>query len=69
MPSSPPLPATPSLPLARLLAHTADAVQAVQEGHSLTEVLARVAASARGGTQALAFHVLRWLAVRRRCAP
>jgi 16S rRNA (cytosine967-C5)-methyltransferase len=50
-----------SLPLARLLDHTADAVQAVRAGKSLTDVLARVPAEARGGTQALSFHVLRWL--------
>lgn len=57
-PNSPP-PAGP--PLARLLAHTADAVQAVRAGRSLTDVLAAVPADARPGTQALAFHVLRWL--------
>jgi 16S rRNA (cytosine967-C5)-methyltransferase len=33
--------ATPSQPLARLLEHTADAVQAVRGGKSLTDVLAR----------------------------
>ncbi|HEY0857888.1 MAG TPA: 16S rRNA (cytosine(967)-C(5))-methyltransferase RsmB, partial [Albitalea sp.] len=52
---------TPSLPLARLLQHTADAVQAVRAGHSLNDVLARCPAAARPGTQALSFHVLRWL--------
>ena len=53
--------ATPSLPLARLLAHTADAVQAVRAGQSLNDALARCPADARPGTQALSFHVLRWL--------
>ena len=50
-----------SLPLARLLGSTADAVQAVQAGRSLNDVLARTPAEARPGTQALSFHVLRWL--------
>lgn len=50
-----------ALPLARLLDHAADAVQAVRGGQSLTEVLSRVPPDARGGTQALAFHALRWL--------
>lgn len=62
-----------ALPLARLLNHTADAVQAVRAGQSLTEALARCPAEARPGTQALAFHVLRWLgsaqAVRARLVP
>lgn len=53
--------ASPPLPLARLLAHAADAVQAVRQGRSLTDALARVPAEARPGTQALAFHALRWL--------
>jgi 16S rRNA (cytosine967-C5)-methyltransferase len=52
---------TVSLPLARLLAHTADAVQAVRAGRSLNDALARCPADARPGTQALSFHVLRWL--------
>lgn len=51
----------PSLALSRLLDHTADAVQAVRSGQSLTDVLARVPADARPGTQALAFHALRLL--------
>lgn len=63
----------PSLPLARLLDHTADAVTAVRGGRSLTDVLARCPADARPGTQALSFHALRWLggaeAVRRQLAP
>ena len=50
-----------SLPLARLLEHTADAVQAVRAGVSLNAALARCPAAARPGTQALAFHVLRGL--------
>jgi 16S rRNA (cytosine967-C5)-methyltransferase len=52
-------PAGPAL--AQLLEHTADAVQAVRAGHSLTEVLARVPAALRPGVQALSFHTLRWL--------
>ncbi len=49
------------LPLAVLLGHAADALRAVQEGRSLTAVLAQVDAGVRPGTQALAFHALRWL--------
>jgi len=52
---------TPSLPLARLLSHTADAIQAVRAGHSLNDALAKCPTEARPGTQALSFHVLRWL--------
>ncbi|PPE66354.1 16S rRNA (cytosine(967)-C(5))-methyltransferase RsmB [Caldimonas caldifontis] len=63
----------PSLPLSRLLVHTAEAVRAVERGRSLTEVLARVPASARGGTQALSFAVMRELgrarALRRHLVP
>ena len=51
---------THALPLHQLLGLTADAVQAVQEGRSLTDVLSRVAAHARPGVQALSFHALRW---------
>ncbi len=47
--------------LARLLDATADAVQAVRGGRSLTDVLARVPAELRPGVQALSFHALRWL--------
>jgi 16S rRNA (cytosine967-C5)-methyltransferase len=59
-------PSTPGAapPLARLLEHTADAVQAVQNprgGRSLTDILARTAAELRPGVQALAFHTLRVL--------
>ncbi|MFN6996872.1 MAG: 16S rRNA (cytosine(967)-C(5))-methyltransferase RsmB [Aquincola tertiaricarbonis] len=50
-----------ALPLSRLLDHTADAVMAVRSGKSLTDVIARVPADARAGTQALSFHALRWL--------
>jgi len=64
---------TAALPLARLLGHTADAVGAVRSGQSLNDVLARCPPQARPGTQALAFHALRWLGaaevVRRRLAP
>jgi 16S rRNA (cytosine967-C5)-methyltransferase len=64
---------TAALPLARLLGHAADAVGAVRGGQSLNDALARCPAPARPGTQALAFHALRWLGaaevVRRRLAP
>ncbi len=64
---------TPSLPLSRLLQHASQAVQAVRDGQSLNEALARVPAAARPGTQALAFQVMRHLggasAVRQRLAP
>jgi 16S rRNA (cytosine967-C5)-methyltransferase len=66
-------PAPAALPLARLLGHAADALQAVRAGESLTTALARTPDAARPGTQALAFHALRWLggalAVRTRLAP
>jgi len=54
---------TPSAspPLARLLGHTADAIQAVRAGRSLTEVLANCPSEVRPGVQALSFHVLRHL--------
>ena len=69
-----PEPAAPqSLPLARLLSHTADAVQAVRAGQSLNPALLACPAPARPGTQALSFRVLRGLgaalAVRTRLAP
>jgi len=64
---------TAALPLARLLGHAADAVGAVRTGQSLNDALARCPGPARPGTQALAFHALRWLGaaevVRRRLAP
>lgn len=52
---------TLSVPLQHLLLQTADAVQAVRQGRSLTDVLARCPAELRAGTQALSFHVLRHL--------
>jgi 16S rRNA (cytosine967-C5)-methyltransferase len=52
---------TPSLPLSTLLQHTALAIQAVRGGRSLNDALAVCPLVARAGTQALAFHVLRWL--------
>lgn len=65
--------AQPSLALARLLGHAADALQAVRAGRSLDVALSGCPVDARPGTQALAFHVLRWLgsaqAVRKRLAP
>jgi len=65
--------AAKSLPLARLLGHTADALQAVRAGRSLTDVLAQCPAEARPAAQALSFHVMRWLgsaqALRERLAP
>ncbi|MDH0864086.1 16S rRNA (cytosine(967)-C(5))-methyltransferase RsmB [Mitsuaria sp. GD03876] len=48
-------------PLHRLLANAADAVQAVRDGHSLTDWLARCPADVRPGVQALSFTVLRRL--------
>ena len=57
----PSLPAHGAAPLARLLEHTADAVQAVRGGKSLTEVLSRCPADLRPGVQSLSFHTLRWL--------
>ncbi len=41
--------------------HAADAVQAVRQGQSLNQALARCPSDARPGTQALSFHTLRWL--------
>jgi 16S rRNA (cytosine967-C5)-methyltransferase len=62
-----------SAPLHRLLSQAADAVQGVREGRSLTELLARVPAELRPGTQALAFAALRRLgsaeAARQQLAP
>lgn len=57
---------SPSLPLWQLLAHCADAVQAVQAGHSLTEALDACPAPARPGTQALSFAVMRRLGLAQR---
>lgn len=65
--------AQPALPLARLLGHAADALQAVRAGRSLDAALAACPPDARPATQALAFHALRWLgsaqALRMRLAP
>ncbi len=61
------------MPLAQLLSHAADAVQAVRAGRSLNAALAACPAAARPGAQALSFHALRWLgaaqALRARLAP
>src|SRR5450755_149228 len=57
----PQAPQPTALALARLLGHVADAIEAVRGGSSLTEALARCPAEARPGTQALAFHAMRWL--------
>ncbi len=51
----------PAPPLHRLLGQTADAVAAVQQGRSLTVVLAETPAGLRAATQALSFLVLRRL--------
>jgi 16S rRNA (cytosine967-C5)-methyltransferase len=56
-----PAPAATSLPLSRLLIHTAEAVLAVRAGRSLTELMLQVPPAARPGTQALAFTVMRRL--------
>lgn len=54
--------ATPgSLPLWQLLSRCAEAVAAVRQGQSLTDVLAALPAAERPGTQALSFAVLRRL--------
>ena len=62
-----------SAPLHRLLSQAADAVQGVRDGRSLTDLLAKVPADLRPGTQALAFSALRRLgsaeAVRQQLAP
>ena len=50
-----------ALPLETLLGHAADAVAAVRAGESLNTALERCPPPARPGTQALAFHALRWL--------
>jgi len=57
---APPSPGN-SLPLAKLLNHAADAVQAVRAGQSLNVALAQCPTAARPGAQALSFHALRWL--------
>ena len=62
-----------SLPLSQLLIHVATAVQAVRDGRSLNDALARCPAEARPGTQALAFEAMRKLGaaevLRRRLVP
>ena len=52
---------SPAPPLSKLLNHSADMVQGVQAGRSLTELLLSVPAPARPGAQALSFEVLRRL--------
>jgi 16S rRNA (cytosine967-C5)-methyltransferase len=52
---------SPSPQLSLLLNHTADMVQGVLAGRSLTDLLGTVPAAARPGTQALAFETLRRL--------
>jgi 16S rRNA (cytosine967-C5)-methyltransferase len=51
--------------LATQLHHTARCVLAVEQGHSLSEILPQVAADLRPGVQALTFHVLRRLGTSR----
>jgi len=51
----------PPIALSRLLNHTADMIQGVRDGRSLTGLLESLTATARAGTQALAFQVLRRL--------
>ncbi|MFG6467510.1 16S rRNA (cytosine(967)-C(5))-methyltransferase RsmB [Roseateles sp. BYS87W] len=71
--SQSPQAAAKSAPLHRLLMQAADAVQGVREGKSLTDLLARVPADLRPGTQALTFAALRRLgsaeATRQQLAP
>ncbi len=66
-------PSSSSAPLHQLLRQTAEAVQAVRKGRSLTDALARCPAELRPGTQALSFAVLRRLgaaeALRLKLAP
>ena len=66
-------PSAAGIPLQQLLLQAADAVQAVRQGRSLTDVLARCPRELRPGTQALSFLVLRQLgaaqALRRQLAP
>jgi 16S rRNA (cytosine967-C5)-methyltransferase len=51
--------------LATQLRHTARCVLAVEQGHSLSDVLPQVAGELRPGVQALTFHVLRHLGMAR----
>jgi 16S rRNA (cytosine967-C5)-methyltransferase len=57
----PPANSPSPIALSHLLQHTADMVQGVREGRSLTDLLARVPPTVRAGTQALSFAVLRRL--------
>jgi 16S rRNA (cytosine967-C5)-methyltransferase len=70
---SPLHPAPSSLPLAQLLHHAADVVQAVRAGRAPTGALEECPAAARPGAQALSFHALRQLgcaqALRAQLAP
>ena len=54
-------PSPQSLPLHRLLDLSADAVQAVRDGRSLSDVLTGIEAKARPGVQALTFEAMRRL--------
>lgn len=49
-----------ALPLSHLIGLTADAVAAVAQGRSLSDVLQPLPPHARPGVQALTFHVMRW---------
>lgn len=51
--------------LATQLRHTAHCVRSVEQGHSLSDVLPKVAGELRPGVQALTFHVLRHLGTAR----
>ena len=66
---SPPASRPPGIPLGPSLAtqlhHTARCVRAVEQGHSLSDVLPQVASELRPGVQALTFHVLRHLGTTR----
>jgi 16S rRNA (cytosine967-C5)-methyltransferase len=59
--STAPDPARSALPLERLLTHAAACVMGVRQGRSLNDLLAGLPAEARPGSQALAFHALRWM--------
>jgi len=68
--STPPIaPRTPGTvlgpSLATQLRHTSRCVLAVEQGHSLSQVMPQVAAELRPGVQALTFHVLRHLGTAR----
>jgi 16S rRNA (cytosine967-C5)-methyltransferase len=59
------LPAKQAQPLWRLLTHCASTVQAVESGHSLTELLDRCPPELKPGVQALSFTVMRKLGMAR----